>query len=244
MAKLSWRDSRGPPREQETGPSLKLKDRPVGVPWRRPGPLHEHWDVPGHLAAWIRAASPAPGNQVPLAWCWVVPHGGACQPRLTPRVSGLGFTWDSLWEEACVDFVLRTQLCSLLFSRWNQEGWERGKRLRGLAARLAQALPPWAGPRGVGAGTGVVCWGQDARPPFLPSSGCLPASLLPFTLGSPEEGEGAAGWAGGQTHSFCPRGTGFPCAGLGEEVINDSEAGGGAFRANVGINQELVPSEG
>lgn len=113
------------------------------------------------------------------------PRGSLSSPSHPPCVCFGTVTRDSLWEEACVHFVLCTQLCSLLLSRWNQKGWKRGKRLRGLAARLAQALLPWADHRGVRASERQVWCAGDrtlALLSFLPQDSFLP--LLPFPLPS------------------------------------------------------------
>jgi len=53
-----------------------------------------------------------------------------------------------------------------------------------------------------------------------------------------------ASWAGVRLCSFSPEGAGFPCAGPGEEINDRGGQEGRVFRANVGINQELVPSDG
>ena len=65
------------------------------------------------------------------------------------------------------------------------------------------------------------CWGRGAQSPSLPS---VPPSGLLSSSSSREERAGVASWAGVRLCSFSPEGAGFPCAGLGEEVINDRRA--------------------
>lgn len=64
---------------------------------------------------------------------------------------------------------------------------------------------------------------RGAQSPSLPS---VPPSKLLSSL-SPAAGRRGQGWLlgqGGRLCSFSPEGAGFPCAGLGEEVINDRGA--------------------
>ena len=65
------------------------------------------------------------------------------------------------------------------------------------------------------------CWGRGAQSPSLPS---VPPSGLLSSSSSREEWAGVASWAGVRLCSLSPEGAGFPCAGPGEEVINDRRA--------------------